>query len=113
LTPTAPPAAFTAADCNRLQSDDVALAALNLNDPQINLLNTVTREVDPKFAWRMFIRAPETFIKWVIALHPTTKRLDANSVSVAAHETFHEIGFAITDLCPTVNTYKLTWANTT
>jgi hypothetical protein len=113
LTPTAAPAAFTAADCNRLQSDDVALAALNLNNPQINLLNTVTREVDPKFAWRMFIRAPETFIKWVIALHPTTMRLDASSMSIAAHETFHEISFALTYLCPTVNTYKMTWANTT
>jgi hypothetical protein len=91
----------------------VALAALNLNDPQINLLNTVTREVDPKFAWRMFIRAPENFIKWVMTANPTSKRLDSYSLSIAAHETFHEIGFAITDLCPTPSTYKVTWNNTT
>lgn len=104
---------LTAADCNRLQNDDLALAALNLNDPQIKQLNTISRDVDPDFGWRMFIRAPETFIKWAIAANPTTKRLDANSFGVATHEVLHEIGFAITDLCQTTFTYKLNWANFT
>jgi hypothetical protein len=104
---------FTSADCSRLQSDDVALAALNLADPQINQLNTVIRDVDPDFGWRMFIRAPETFIKWAITANPSTKRLDAHSVGIATHETHHEIGFAITDLCPIAFDYKITWENTT
>ena len=104
---------FTAADCDRLQSDDLALAALNLNDPQINQINAIARDVDPDFGWRMFIRAPEKFINWAIAGNPTTKRLDASSFGVATHETLHEISDTITDKCPTANTYKLTWENFT
>lgn len=61
----------------------------------------------------MFIRAPEKFINWALAGSIANKQLDANSFSVATHETLNGISFAIETLCPTANTYKLTWENFT
>jgi hypothetical protein len=112
LTLTATPAvSLTAADCARLQSDAVAQATLDLSNPQFNRLNSLLQQVDPDFAWRVFLRWPSAFVNWVAGQNGGV--VTAMTVGAAAHETFHGISFALTSSCAPVNTYKTTFFGTT
>lgn len=102
---------LSAADCARLQSDAVAQATLDLSNPQFNRLNSLLQQVDPDFAWRVFLRWPSGFVNWLAGQNGGV--VTAMTVGAAAHETFHGISFALTSSCAPVNNYKTTFFGTT
>lgn len=112
ITVTATPAvALSAADCTRLQSDAVAQATLDLSNPQFNRLNSLLQQVDPDFAWRVFLRWPSGFVNWLASQNGGT--VTAMTLGAAAHETFHGISFALTSSCAPANVYKASFYGTT